>query len=93
MSDAQRRHHERAAGEERAAVTTRAARGDGRLVRQADALALIQSMCEGLVAATPHIRLAWAWFGHPDTREIRPMVAAGPAKAYADRAGDRAQRC
>jgi diguanylate cyclase (GGDEF)-like protein len=72
------------AGEERAAVTTALLDATASLVAQADPLALIQSMCECLVAATPHIRLAWAWFGHPDAREIRPMVAAGPAKAYAD---------
>jgi len=72
------------AADERAAVTAALLEATAHLVAQTDALALIQSMCEGLVAATPHILLAWAWFGHPDTREIRPMVAAGPAKAYAD---------
>jgi hypothetical protein len=72
------------AAEERAAVTAALLEATAHLVGQADALATIQSMCEGVVAATPHIRLAWAWFGHPDTREIRPLVAAGPAKAYAD---------
>jgi len=73
------------ASHERAAVTSALLEATAKLVAQADALALIQSMCEGLVAATPHIRLAWAWFGHPDAREIRPMVAAGPARAYADK--------
>ena len=76
--------HPASSGDERAAVTTALLEATAKLVAQTDALALIQSMCEGLVAATPHIRLAWAWFGHPDTREIRPMVAAGPAKKYAD---------
>ena len=73
------------ASDERAAVTTALLEATAKLVAQSDALALIRSMCEGLVAATPHIRLAWAWFGHRDTREIRPMVAAGPAKDYADK--------
>jgi diguanylate cyclase (GGDEF)-like protein len=77
-------HGPPAALEERAAVTTALLEATARLVAHSDALALVQSMCEGLVAATPHIRLAWAWFGHPDTREIRPMVAVGPAKGYAD---------
>jgi diguanylate cyclase (GGDEF)-like protein len=72
------------ANEERAAVTAALLEATARLVAQTDAIALVQSMCEGLVAATPHIRLAWAWFGYPDMREIRPMVAAGPAKSYAD---------
>src|SRR5438105_14154954 len=72
------------AADERAAVTAALLEATAQLVSQADALATIQSMCEGVVAATPHIRLAWAWFGYPDMREIRPLVAAGPAKAYAD---------
>ena len=72
------------AAEERAAVTAALLEATAKLVNQADALAPIQSMCEGILEATPHIRLAWAWFGHPDTREIRPLVAVGPAKAYAD---------
>jgi len=72
------------AGEERAAVTAALLDATARLVAQTDALALVQSMCEGLVNATSHIRLAWAWFGHPDTREIRPLVAVGPARAYAE---------
>src|SRR5436309_13694832 len=72
------------ATEERAAVTAALLEATAHLVGQVDALATVQSMCEGVVAATPHIRLAWAWFGYPDTPEIRPMVAAGPAKAYAD---------
>jgi diguanylate cyclase (GGDEF)-like protein len=77
--------HPTSPGDERAAVTTALLEATAKLVAQTDALALIESMCEGLVAATPHIRLAWAWFGYPDTREIKPMVAAGPAKAYADK--------
>jgi diguanylate cyclase (GGDEF)-like protein len=77
-------HANASSSEERAAVTSALLEATASVVGQADPLALIQSMCEGLVAATPHIRLAWAWFGHPDTREIRPMVAAGPAKSYAD---------
>src|SRR5438105_11952369 len=72
------------AADERAAVTAALLEATAQLVGQADALATIQSMCEGVVAATSHIRLAWAWFGHPEAREIRPLVAAGPAKAYAD---------
>ena len=72
------------AAEERAAVAAALLEATAKLVNQADALATIQSMCEGVVEATPHIRLAWAWFGHPDTREIHPLVAVGPAKAYAD---------
>ena len=57
--------HPATAADERAAVTAALLEATANLVAQTDALALIQSMCEGLVAATPHILLAWAWFGHP----------------------------
>jgi diguanylate cyclase (GGDEF)-like protein len=69
---------------ERAAVTTALLEATATLVAQTDPLALIRSMCEGLVAATPHIRLAWAWFGDLETTAITPMVAVGPASAYAN---------
>jgi diguanylate cyclase (GGDEF)-like protein len=82
---AHRSHSTASAGEERAAVTTALLEATANLAGQADPLSLVKSMCDGLVAATPHIRLAWAWFGHPDAREIRPMVAAGPAKDYAEK--------
>ena len=69
---------------ERAAVTTALLHATANLVAQTDPIALIRSMCEGLVAATPHIRLAWAWFGHVETTAITPMVAVGPASEYAN---------
>jgi diguanylate cyclase (GGDEF)-like protein len=70
--------------DERSAVTAALLNATSRLVAQTDAMAVIRSMCESLVSATPHIRLAWAWFGDPHTREIRPMVSVGPARAYAE---------
>jgi diguanylate cyclase (GGDEF)-like protein len=73
------------AADERAAVTAALLEATASLVAHSEALALIQSMCEGLAAATPHIRLAWAWYGHPDAREIKPMVAVGPAREYAEK--------
>ena len=69
---------------ERAAVTAALLDGTARLAAQTDALAVIRSLCECLVAATPHIRLAWAWFGEPDPAVVVPMVSVGPAKAYAE---------
>jgi len=36
-----------------------------------------------VVDATRHIRLAWFWCGRFDSEEIRPLLAAGPALAYA----------
>ncbi len=47
-------------------------------------VAIIRRICEALVSATPHIRLAWAWVGPPDATELRPSIAAGPGKQYAD---------
>ena len=72
-------------------MTTALLEATARLAAQSDALALVQSMCEGLVAATLTSGLAWAWFGHPDTHEIRPMVAVGPANGLCRRARHRAQ--
>jgi diguanylate cyclase (GGDEF)-like protein len=43
----------------------------------------VQAYCDAMVAATPHLRLAWTWFGAPDTGEIVPQVVAGPAASYA----------
>ncbi len=72
------------AAEERTVVTAALLDATSRLVMQVDPLALIQTMCDALVAATPHIRLAWAWYGDPHTRTIRPMVSVGPARRYAE---------
>jgi diguanylate cyclase (GGDEF)-like protein len=43
----------------------------------------VQAYCDAMVAATPHLRLAWIWFGALGTDEIVPQVVAGPAAAYA----------
>jgi diguanylate cyclase (GGDEF)-like protein len=50
---------------------------------RADARVRVQAFCDALVAATPHLRLAWTWFGAPDTPQIVPQVIAGPAADYA----------
>lgn len=42
-----------------------------------------QALCDGLVAASPHLRLGWAWFGQADTLLIEPQIVSGPAAAYA----------
>jgi len=44
---------------------------------------VVQCLCDAVVDATRHIRLAWFWYGALDSEEIRPMLAAGPAVAYA----------
>lgn len=43
----------------------------------------VQAYCNAMIAATPRLRLAWTWFGTPDTDEIVPQVVAGPAADYA----------
>lgn len=37
-----------------------------------DPNAIIQGICNSIVNASPHIKLAWAWFGDADTTDIRP---------------------
>jgi diguanylate cyclase (GGDEF)-like protein len=45
---------------------------------------VILRVCESVVGATHHIRLAWFWHGPPDPPVIRPLVSAGPARSYAE---------
>jgi diguanylate cyclase (GGDEF)-like protein len=49
-----------------------------------DPNAIIQGICNSIVNASPHIKLAWAWFGDTDATAIRPLIYAGPAAAYAE---------
>jgi diguanylate cyclase (GGDEF)-like protein len=53
------------------------------LVNSSDGHAVLQRLCDALVAASPHIRLAWIWMGSADVRHIEPQVMAGPAREYA----------
>ena len=46
-------------------------------------LEIIRGVCQAIVDITPHVRLAWTWFGPTDTPTIAPQVFAGPAAAYA----------
>lgn len=45
---------------------------------------LLQHYCDQLTELVPSLRLAWIWFGDPDTRMIVPQVRAGAARAYAE---------
>ena len=47
-------------------------------------LEIIRGVCQAIADITPHIRLAWTWFGPSDTQTIRPQVFAGPALEYAE---------
>lgn len=44
---------------------------------------IIKSICESIVNASAHIRLAWTLFGPPDADMIIPKIYAGPASGYA----------
>lgn len=46
------------------------------------AVGQVQALCESLVACSPHLRLAWVWFGPPESTLITPTAAAGPALDY-----------
>jgi diguanylate cyclase (GGDEF)-like protein len=54
-----------------------------RLVDSADRQALLQRLCDALVAASPHIRLAWIWIGSPQAQQIAPQIYSGAASDYA----------
>jgi diguanylate cyclase (GGDEF)-like protein len=49
-----------------------------------DPQVVIQCVCRSIVNASPHIRLAWAWFGDLDATLIKPQIFAGPAASYAE---------
>ena len=53
------------------------------LLKESDCHAVLQQLCDTLVAASPHIRLAWIWMGPADAEKIKPQVMAGPAQEYA----------
>lgn len=53
------------------------------LAQSQDAETILRAVCDALVSASPHIRLAWMYVGDPDAEVIRPSYAAGPARAYA----------
>ena len=54
------------------------------LIDVSDEEGLLRALCANIVASTPHIRLAWAWVGEPNTETIRPQIVIGPAKAYVE---------
>jgi diguanylate cyclase (GGDEF)-like protein len=54
------------------------------LVESPDCAAVLQRLCDALVAASSNIRLAWVWRGPADTQSITPQVMAGPAREYAE---------
>lgn len=57
------------------------------LAQGRDPEAVLHVMCDQLVAASPHLRLAWAYLGDPDVELIAPTYSAGPARDYAEYLG------
>lgn len=68
---------------ERALIAETLLRSSASLMLGRSELEIIRGVCESIVRVTPHIRLAWTWFGPRDTAAIRPQVSAGPAAPYA----------
>lgn len=55
-----------------------------KLAQGQDPDTILKSICDALVSATPHIRLAWMYLGDPDAPMVRPHYAVGPAKDFAE---------
>ena len=68
---------------EKACVAESLVRSASRLLEQRNDRDIIQRVCEALTLATPHVRLAWTWFGSVETPRIVPQIVVGPASAYA----------
>ncbi|MBU6438382.1 MAG: GGDEF domain-containing protein [Betaproteobacteria bacterium] len=46
--------------------------------------ATVQRMAERLLECSRHLRLIWFWHGPADADTVKPQVACGPARDYAD---------
>ncbi|PJI97504.1 diguanylate cyclase (GGDEF)-like protein [Acidovorax sp. 69] len=69
---------------ERSVIAEMLLRRSAKLILGRSELEIIRGVCQAIVDVTPHVRLAWTWFGPSDTQTIRPQVYAGPAAAYAE---------
>ena len=69
---------------EKSAIAEMLLKSSAKLILGRGELEIIRGICQAIVEVTPHIRLAWTWFGPSDTQSIRPQVFAGPAVAYAE---------
>jgi diguanylate cyclase (GGDEF)-like protein len=70
-------------GLEKSRVAEALVRSASRLLERRNDRDVIHSVCEALTFVTPHVRLAWTWFGPVDTARIVPQVVVGPAADYA----------
>ena len=71
------------AGTERARIAETLLRSAGRLMLDRNEHEIVAGVCDMLTRTSPHIRLAWTWFGLTSTEYIVPQVCAGPAREYA----------
>ncbi len=71
------------AGLERARIAETLLRSAGRLILDRSEDEIVAGVCDMLTRISPHIRLAWTWFGLTSTEYIVPQVCAGPAREYA----------
>lgn len=69
---------------ERDALTHALLSATAQLAQGQDAQAILRGVCDALVAASPHIRLAWMYLGDPNAAIVRPEYIVGPASAYAE---------
>lgn len=58
-------------------------RATAHLLAQPDPAVAVETMCQSIVEATPHIALVWAWFGGAEVDLIEPQIVVGPAREYA----------
>ncbi|MEE8215418.1 MAG: GGDEF domain-containing protein, partial [Acidiferrobacterales bacterium] len=69
--------------EERDALSRALLSASASLAQAQDPEEILRSACDGLVTASPRIRLASMYFGDPGDATARPTYAAGPARACA----------
>lgn len=72
------------AAQQRAALMAALLDATAPLSQNENPLSVVRAFCDALVAASPHIRLAWAYLGEPNAEYIRPTYISGPAAAYAE---------
>ena len=67
---------------ERVKITSVLLRSAARLIRGHSELEIIRAIADAVAEVSPHIRLAWTWFGPANANSIRPQVCAGAASDY-----------
>jgi len=68
---------------ERASLAATLLRSAGRLMMGRDERSIVAAVCRTLTQASPHIPVAWTWFGPVDAEYIVPEICLGRAADYA----------